>query len=221
MENETPIIKSIKKWKYFKPLCYINENEILVYKAFKMYTWNTFENTMKYSGKLDGALWKKVLSHVRFINRVLRLEPRCCIMIKKSIFLIAFAGGLHEFNLKNGTSEKVYQFREGMNHAQMLCQNQGNVYFGDYLSNPFKEEIYVYKYCTKSKQVQIIYTFEKGMVNHIHEILWDKQRRRYWIFTGDVRDAAAIWYTDDEFRTVVKFFWWKSVIPFMCCFYSG
>ena len=58
------------------------------------------------------------------------------------------------------------------------------VYYGDYGQNVNGEEIHIYK-LDESLHSEICYTFPAGSVKHIHNILYDKYRERFFIFTGD------------------------------------
>ncbi len=48
---------------------------------------------------------------------------------------------------------------------------------------------------------QVVYTFPKGNINHVHGLFYDKYTQRVWGRTGDRENECIIGYTDDEFQT--------------------
>lgn len=191
-----------KNERYYKPLVFLEENKVLAYHAMEIYVLDLKEGNKKKIATFDSTIFNRLISRYRLIVRMLRLEPRSCIEIDAENYLLAFHKKLWKINIKEGNITEVYRFRTGMNHCQSFCTNGENIYFGDYMSNPDKHTINLYKFSKKDLSVDIIYTFPEGEVNHVHQIIWDEYRSRYWIFTGDEGDASAIWYTENEFKSI-------------------
>lgn len=194
-----------QKYRYYKPLAVLEKNKILVYFAMGIYVLDLEEKKKTRIGTFKSTAFKRIASRSRLLTRMMRIEPRSCIAIDSENYLLAFHKRLWKINLKNGDISEIYKFRKGMNHCQSFCENGDNIYFGDYMSNPDKHEINIYTFSKKNSLVDKIYTFPTGEVNHIHQIIWDKYRKRYWIFSGDEGDASSIWYTEDAFMSIKVF----------------
>ena len=199
-------IETLKLFRYFKPLVILDNNNILAYHSMKLFIINIDNNSYERVGVFNGGIIEYIVSKFRLLTRVMRLEPRSCIPIDNSgNILISFCKRLWVANVKNREITEVYRFRKGMNHCQTLCNHNDSIYFGEYMLNPAKHEIHIYRYDKKNSFVQKVFTYKKGEINHIHQIIWDNYRKRYWIFAGDNGDASGIWYTDDDFRNLKVF----------------
>lgn len=194
-----------KRLRYYKPLAVLDEDKILAYFGMGMYILDLKKNSKQKVGTFHSNIFNFFISRCRLVTRILRLEPRSCIEIDDSNFLLAFHKKLWKISISTGKIIEIYRFRKGMNHCQSFCANGENIYFGDYMSNPYKHSINLYRFSKKDSSVNIVFTFSAGEVNHIHQIVWDEFRNRYWIFTGDEGNASAIWYTEDEFRSVILY----------------
>lgn len=200
----------IKTYKGYKPLCYIDEENVLVYKKLGLYSFNLKNEKFEYIASFTSSLTKKLGSNLRILERILRLEPRCAIKSDRGI-LISIKGFIYKLDLETYKLEEIHKFREGMSSVLSFCKISDikavdkGIYYGEYLSNDSKKEVSICKYDENLDEFKTVYTFGKGKINHIHQIIEDKYRNRVWIMTGDFGEAAAIWYTDDNFNTVKLF----------------
>lgn len=80
----------------------------------------------------------------------------------------------------------------------------GNAYFGEYV-NDSRTVVRIYKIYNDGRNMECCHQFINAEIKHIHGIFWDKYRKRLWISTGDKDTESNLYYTDDEFTTVVKY----------------
>ena len=153
-------VAEYKKRRYYKPLAVLAENKVLAYHAMGVYILDLKEGNKKKTGSFDSTIFNRLISRCRPIVRMLRLEPRSCMEIDAENYLLAFHKKLWKINIKEGNITEVYRFRAGMNHCQSFCTNGDNIYFGDYMSNPDKHAINLYKFSKKDLSVDI--HFQKG-----------------------------------------------------------
>lgn len=78
------------------------------------------------------------------------------------------------------------------------------VYFGEYL-NGHSRDIRIVKIDTVQGKVQVCWQFKRSEIKHIHSVHYDHYRNRLWVCTGDTNSESAIYYTDDEFKSLNKF----------------
>jgi hypothetical protein len=76
------------------------------------------------------------------------------------------------------------------------------VYFGEYITHDRPHEVHIIRGVDDGRQWNVAYTFPSGQVFHVHGVHYDQHRDRYWVMTGDIEDEAALWYTDDGFRSL-------------------
>jgi len=76
------------------------------------------------------------------------------------------------------------------------------VCFGEYFSNPDKDCVNVWaREISPSAQWFLAHKFERGMINHVHNIIDSPFVDRVYVLTGDFGSAAAIWTCTKEFKS--------------------
>lgn len=78
----------------------------------------------------------------------------------------------------------------------------GSLFFGEYLANPERGEMRVYKLSPGDDELKIAYTFPTGSIRHIHGIYFDPFSGALVCLTGDNENECRIVRTFDEFQTL-------------------
>lgn len=190
----------------FAPLLYLNNGNLLAYKNSELYLCNsnTFQILRKYNLRLG---WKeKYFSRFNILFRIFRLGIRNAIQLDDSFVILFSNNRFYEANLDTGHLEKGFIPPIGIRALNITAIHgvegfEDSILFGAYI-NPFiKIEIPIYR--RKSLNVwEPIFTFKKGLINHIHNIIPDKINNCVWILTGDFDGGAAIWKAKDNFNVV-------------------
>lgn len=69
---------------------------------------------------------------------------------------------------------------------------KGRIYWGEYFDNANRDEVHIYASEDKGKTWNVAYTFGKGEIRHIHNIVHDPWQDCLWILTGDYGDECRI-----------------------------
>jgi hypothetical protein len=115
---------------------------------------------------------------------------------------------LYKLNISTKTLSNGYTPDEGVRalyftEIESIEGFDNSFVFGGYLSNSQKKSVHIYKRIEQDKW-EIIYTFEEGQINHVHNITPDKYNNCVWVFTGDFDNSAAIWKVTDNFKNVER-----------------
>jgi hypothetical protein len=78
----------------------------------------------------------------------------------------------------------------------------GLVVFGEYFSNPRRDEVHVYGSHDSGRSWEVLYTFPKGAVRHVHGVTYDPYDDCFWVTTGDYADECRLLRASKDFRTV-------------------
>lgn len=195
-----------------KPLCFI-ENDLLVYNNMQLFLLNLNDFSKIHICDFKTTSKQRLMSNSRLLTRLLRLEPRGVVKIDDNNVLISFKGNIYHLRIESKNLELVHEFRKGMSAPLTLTAIKNiegfdeQYCYGEYFSNPEKEEVSIYGCDKDVLNWHELYKFKKGEINHIHSIIPDPYQNRVWIFTGDFGDAAGIWYTDNNFKTVERYLW--------------
>jgi hypothetical protein len=96
--------------------------------------------------------------------------------------------------LRPGDSEfyESHSITRGTRPLHITAVPEGQIYWGEYFDNANRDEVHIYASEDKGKTWYIAYTFGKGEIRHIHNIVHDPWQNCLWILTGDYGDECRI-----------------------------
>lgn len=154
------------------------------------------------------SIGKTIAGVFRIFERLFRIEPRCASFISSDLLVIAFQRKLWVVSLHGERVIKSLCNRKGFSDVLTFCSmaehGENAVYYGDYGMNPNNLHINIYRLDDKINQ-KIVYTFSDNTIRHIHNIIYDKWRDRFFVFTGDEGDRIGIYIANRDFSSVEPF----------------
>jgi|WetSurSiteA1Bulk_404760.scaffolds.fasta_scaffold10836_2 hypothetical protein len=142
------------------------------------------------------------LSKFRLTSRLLRAEIYCYNTLRHNKGICVARKGIFLENELTGKFEKVFHVLRGSRPLTICEDRDGNLYFGEYFNNETRSEVNVYTSLDAGKNWNIIYTFPKNTIRHIHGIQMDPFTGYLWIITGDEDGECIIACTADKFRNL-------------------
>ena len=164
------------------------------------YLWRYHNGTLEKVFQLHSATWK---DSFRLFVRLFRREPKLAFPIDDTYFLLVWNKKIYQIDLSQNWQRCIHTARRHFSDPLNICCGNGNMtaVWGDYGPNPNREAVHIYG-LTKSGDIQILYSFPKGSIRHIHNII-PKLDGGYYIFTGDTEPDAGIYEADREFKNII------------------
>ncbi len=190
---------------YF-PICFLNNDELLLSKRNKIFVLSLKAKKLNYFLSLRTSLKQNLIGKVYIASRLLRLGIRYGLITDDHKLLIVYDNSIFEIDLDNLENIYSYDIKRGRQPLSIsIIKNilgfEDIVCFGEYFNNPCKEAVNIYRK-TNLNNWEVIYSFPKGAINHVHSIVPDKFNNCVWILTGDFGNAATIWIATDNFKKV-------------------
>lgn len=191
------------------PLCFLLSGKLVCYRYGKLLILS--EGVVIKSYQIFSSKKETILGRSRILLRLLRLGIRAAIALDEEHVLLSIGNVLFEYDLQSDILSNGYFCGEGVRPLVFsLVKNiegvDDSIYFGTYQSVSSTNPVHVYKRIGVDNW-QIVYTFESGLVGHVHNIIPDPYRKCMWIFTGDFGDHAAIWKVTENFYKVERLFY--------------
>ncbi|HYH81333.1 MAG TPA: hypothetical protein VEX86_16130 [Longimicrobium sp.] len=145
----------------------------------------------------------RVAARLRMAQRVLRFMYYNALRLPDDRFFLSF--GRDVGVLREGKVERLKGLLRParvMRGACALDAAAGAVYFGEYLNNPGRTPILVYRYRLGEARLEVAHVFQPGAVRHVHGIYHDPYTGGLWCTTGDRGAENQILFTPDGFRTL-------------------
>jgi hypothetical protein len=153
-------------------------------------------------GAYPGALWQRGIRHLRPLQRLLRHMYYNVLRLPGGVVFLTFArsigvcaeGRIHPLG---GMARPCRILRAGC-----AVDRHGEVYFGEYVLNPDRLPVHIYRYTPGNRHVDVVYTFPGRAIRHVHGVYRDPYTDALWCVTGDNASECRILRTDDGFRTL-------------------
>ena len=154
-------------------------------------------------GRVSVPRWRKVVDSIPLVRRISRggvvgvwPQPdgaRLCVVPKMIM------------RAEKGSSPYrcVFRFARGSRPLNLCQGRDGKVYWGEYFLNLRRSEpVRIFGSKDKGRNWEVVYTFPKGTICHVHRIVYDPFGDALLVCTGDRDHEVAIWKTADGFRTL-------------------
>ena len=150
----------------YKPLCYIKKTLYLYRKGF---IYGLVGNQPE---KVVRAYSNTTKESLRVLARLFRTEPKYAAPINESQMLLVGHRAIKVVDVEKQDVEDISSSREGFSDPLNICVGREKwvALWGDYGSNTEHDSVSIYG-LTKKKKVETVYTFERGQVRHIHNII--------------------------------------------------
>ncbi len=96
----------------------------------------------------------------------------------------------------------THRITRGTRPLHVIATPDGRVLFGEYFSNDQRDEVHIYASPDEGRTWHPAYTFSKGAVRHVHNVVYDRWQNCLWIFTGDYGDECRILRASCDLKTI-------------------
>lgn len=196
-------IKPIKKLKgYF--VQYVGEEYCILSKGLVLYRSDLNFDTIQKIVSLPIKGLFKILSRFILTQRLLRLFIYNVIHRDGDEYYIHYRNEHIILNIKTKAFKKVGGFKRACRvmRGGVSRGGDGHLYFGEYIPNSERKEIYIYKLENGSTQVNVVYTLPEKSIRHVHGIYFDSYEKAMWVCCGDIKNECRVFKTTDGFKTI-------------------
>ncbi|HZQ70243.1 MAG TPA: hypothetical protein VFA68_17075 [Terriglobales bacterium] len=85
-----------------------------------------------------------------------------------------------------------FRIRRGTRPLHIALTPADKLYWGEYFDNPARDEVHIYASSDRGGHWDVAYTFPKGAIRHVHNIVYDRWEDCLWILTGDEQHECRI-----------------------------
>ena len=106
--------------------------------------------------------------------------------------------------LRPGDTEfrQTHAILRGTRPLHITAVPGGTIFWGEYFDNPAREEVHIYASTDAGATWSVAYTFPKGAIRHVHNIVHDPWEDCLWVLTGDYGDECRILRAACDFSRV-------------------
>ncbi len=97
---------------------------------------------------------------------------------------------------------RTHSILRGTRPLHITAVPDGTIYWGEYFDNSARDEVHIYASTDAGATWSVAYTFPKGAIRHIHNIVHDPWGDCLWVLTGDYGDECRILRAACDFSRV-------------------
>jgi hypothetical protein len=138
----------------------------------------------------------------RLTARIFRDGFHALMILPSGAIVAAVPGAI--VTLPPGDTEfrQTYAITRGTRPLHITVAPGGAVYWGEYFDNAARDDVHIYGSADAGATWTIAYTFPKGAIRHVHNIVHDPWGNCLWILTGDYCDECRILRASRDFSSV-------------------
>ena len=196
-------LKCIGKFPRMRAL-YWDGDVLYASKGYELFLGKTDGGTVTWQtvGLYHPEWWRKITSALRLGFRLFRdgfhaltKLPTNHLIAAVPKAIVVLTPGENEFRV----SHRILRGTRPLHIASTL---DGHVYWGEYFDNPRREEVHIYASTDHGVTWNVAYTFPKGAIRHVHNIVYDQWGNCLWVLTGDNGAECRILKASCDFRSV-------------------
>jgi hypothetical protein len=131
------------------------------------------------------AWWRHGSAAMRLSSRLFRDGFHALAILPSGGIVGAVPGAI--VTLRPGENEfrTTHAITRGTRPLHIASVPSGTVYWGEYFDNAARDEVHIYASTDGGVTWNVAHTFPKGVIRHVHNIVYDTWGNCLWILTGD------------------------------------
>ena len=153
-------------------------------------------------GKFE-APWRRKLSvQNRLSARILRDGFHALAVLPGRALVAAVPGAIITRGENDHDFRVTHAITRGTRPLHITAVPGGAVYWGEYFDNPQRQEVHIYGSTDGGRTWNVAYTFPKGAIRHVHNIIHDPWGDCLWVLTGDYGDECRVLRAARDFSRI-------------------
>ncbi len=95
-----------------------------------------------------------------------------------------------------------HKIGRGTRPLHIAAVPDGAIYWGEYFDNAARDEVHIYGSSDGGRTWSVAYTFPKGAIRHVHNVVHDPWENCLWVLTGDYGNECRILRAAFDFSRV-------------------
>jgi hypothetical protein len=145
---------------------------------------------------------RKLSSRTRLSFRLFRDGFHALAILPSKHLIAAVPGAIITCAPNESRFRITHKITRGTRPLHITATPHGQLFWGEYFDNPHRDEVHIYSSEDQSSTWQIAYTFPKGAIRHVHNIVYDQWENCLWILTGDNGSECRILKANFDFTRV-------------------
>jgi hypothetical protein len=146
--------------------------------------------------------WKRSLSASNRLSARLLRDGFHSLAVLPNAFVGAVPGAIITLNSDRREFRITHKIVRGTRPLHVTATPTGSVFWGEYFDNASRNEVHIYGSFDGGATWNVVHTFQRGTIRHVHNIVHDPWQDCLWVLTGDYGDECRILRASCDFSQV-------------------
>jgi hypothetical protein len=146
--------------------------------------------------------WRRWTARTNLSSRLVRDGFHTLAVLPSRGMVAAVPGAIITLRPNESRFQVTYRITRGTRPLHITAIPGGNVFWGEYFDNPSRDEVHIYASTDGGVKWDVAYTFPRGAIRHVHNIVHDPWGDCLWVLTGDYGDECRIVRASYDFHQV-------------------
>lgn len=146
-------------------------------------------------------LKRRLTAGNRLTARLFRDGFHALAALPSGVLSAAVAGAIVALRPGENQFRVAHRIIRGTRPLHITTVPNGSVFWGEYFDNAVRDQVHIYA-SSDGENWDVAYTFPKGEIRHVHNIVYDRWENCLWVLTGDNGDECRILRADCKFSRV-------------------
>lgn len=146
--------------------------------------------------------WRHLTVQSRLSLRLFRDGFHALAVLPSSDLIAAVPGAIVVRSPGEPHFRVSHRILRGTRPLHIAVTSNGRIFWGEYFDNPSRDEVHIYSSTDKGATWGIAYTFPRGAIRHVHNIVFDEWDNCLWVLTGDNGPECQILRASCDFRNM-------------------
>jgi hypothetical protein len=146
--------------------------------------------------------WRNLSASSRLTFRLFRDGFHALATLAPGHIVAAVPGAILSVSPGEDEFRMSHRVLRGTRPLHIAVTPDDHVFWGEYFDNPDRDEVHIYASTDRGATWDVAYTFPRGAVRHVHNIIYDEWENCLWVLTGDNGPECRILRVSCDFKTV-------------------
>ena len=156
----------------------------------------------EFVGEFTAAWWRKITVATNLGFRLVRDGFHALAVLPSGELIAAVPGAI--VTLKPGARNFriTHAMQRGTRPLNIAITPDGRVFWGEYFDNSARDAVHIYGSEDRGESWKVVYSFPKNSIRHIHNIVYDRWEKCWWVLTGDSGEECRVLRVSQDWKQV-------------------
>jgi hypothetical protein len=153
-------------------------------------------------GRYQPAAWRSITSLSRLPSRLFRDGFHALAALSSGHLVAAVPRAIVTLEPGENEFRVSHRMLRGTRPLHLATTPSNHIFWGEYFDNSRRDEVHIYASTDRGAHWDVAYTFRKGAIRHVHNIVYDEWENCFWVLTGDHGSECCILRASCDFKNV-------------------